>query len=73
MTLTGRAMWESEERARALRRRVDYLTRILNRLDGAINHHQAAHQSGRFFSDLPDDALWKARDKIMSDWHEGKG
>lgn len=47
--------------------------RLFNRLDAAISHHRNAHlPHGRFFADLPDDALWKARDKIITDAAAGR-
>src|SRR4051812_43086376 len=41
--------------------------RLFNRLEAAISHHKKAHDSGRYFADDPDEALWAARDKILRD------
>ena len=48
--------------------------RLFNRLEAAVSHHKKAHTpEGRYFADDPDEALWKARDKILTDACEGKG
>lgn len=51
----------------------DRLVRLFNRLEAAVSHHKKAHDSGRYFADDPDEALWKAREKILNDYAEGKG
>jgi hypothetical protein len=51
----------------------DRYIRLFNRLEAAISHHKKAHDSGQFFADTPDDALWAARDKILRDASEGNG
>lgn len=51
----------------------DRYIRLFNRLEAAISHHRKAHESGQFFADVPDEALWKAQDKILKDAGEGKG
>jgi hypothetical protein len=43
----------------------DHYVRLFNRLEAAISHHKKAHDSGQFFTDTPDEALWAARDKIL--------
>lgn len=52
----------------------DRYIRLFNRLEAAVSHHKKAHlPEGRCFADDPDEALWKARDKILRDSCEGKG
>jgi len=48
--------------------------RLFNRLEAAVSHHKKAHlPQGRYFADDPDEALWKARDKILKDACAGQG
>jgi hypothetical protein len=42
--------------------------RLFDRLENAISHHKREHDSGRYFADDPDEALWAARDKILRDY-----
>lgn len=47
----------------------DRYKRLFNRLDAAISHHEKADR----FKDDHDDALYKARDRIVRDSAKGKG
>jgi hypothetical protein len=48
---------------------VDQAIRAFNRLEAAVTHHKNAHGS---FAESADEQLWKVRDKILSDWHNGR-
>lgn len=47
------------------------MVRLFNRLEAAVSHHKKGHEA--LFVEDPDAALWNARDKILKDFHEGKG
>lgn len=46
------------------------MVRLFNRLDAAISHHKRDTQA--FTSDA-DERLYVARERIISDWAQGKG
>lgn len=45
----------------------DKWVRLFNRLQGAVQHHKNAHDSGDYFPDVPDEALWKAMERILAE------
>jgi hypothetical protein len=52
----------------------DRIRRLFNRLEAAISHHKKA--LGYEHADLYepwDEALYKARDRILADYREGRG
>lgn len=49
----------------------DAIRRLFNRLEAAVTHHHNATEGG--FRDDHDTALYKARDKVLADYHEGRG
>ena len=56
--------WRRErDQARAER---DKWVKLWNRLEAAISHHKKAKLTGVDTSDEVDEALWAARDKILS-------
>lgn len=45
----------------------DHWIRLFNRIENAVTHHKAAYERASLFVEQADEALWKARDKILAD------
>lgn len=52
---------------------LDRIRRLFNRLEAAVSHHKRANAGMLGTTIEADEALYKARDKILSDYAEGKG
>jgi hypothetical protein len=63
----GRAIERLEDTAARNARDRDHWIRLFNRLEASVTHHRKGKLAGVDTSDEIDEALWKARDKILTD------
>lgn len=49
----------------------DHIRRLFNRLEAAVSHHRRATEG--HFRNAHDEALYAARDKVLSDYADGNG